>query len=428
MGDTKTTLTWLLNDEVSGKAAKVKSSLGDVETKAKSSGGILGGLGGAIGGLVSPLGLATLGVGALTGFLAGATKAAIDEQKGIAKLDAALTANVAGWDGNTGAIEAAITQRENLSFSDDELRASMSTLVTSTGDVNEALDLQTLAMDLARTKGVDLETASVAIAKASQGSTKELKAMGIELTEGATASENLAKIQKATAGQAEAYAGTMSGKWETFNNKLGDVVENIGSALLPIIEGVMDFLLTTAIPAFSDLAEMLGPVLTTIIDASKVAFGLLGDAIGFIVKYVLPPLLIGFKIAGTAIGWFVDHVVKPAIDFVSKLIGFVKDALKFLGILQDSPAEVNYSSQQRTPGYAHGGTTQPGMAWVGERGPELVRFSGGQQVYNAQQSAGMAGGGTPVSIPVYLDGREIARVVDRHLFYSLRGAAIGANS
>jgi phage-related tail protein len=380
--------------------------LGDVETKAKSSGGVLGGLGGALGGLVSPLGLATLGVGALTGFLAGATKAAIDEQKNIAKLDASLAANVAGWDGNRDAIEGVIATRTDLAFSDDDLRASMSVLVTSTGDVNEALDLQALAMDLARAKGVDLETASTAIAKASQGSTKELKAMGIELTEGATASENLAVIQKATAGQAEAYAKTMSGKWETFNNKLGDVVENIGSALLPIIEGVMDFLLTTVIPTFSEIANLLGPVL-------KGAIDVLGGA---------------FKIMGKAIGWAIDTFVKPAIDIVKGLIGFVKDALKFLGILQDEPPPVNYSTQQRTPGYAHGGTTQPGMAWVGEQGPELVRFSGGQTVYSASQSSAMAqGGGQPVELAINIDGREIGRVVDHRLRLIYSGAT-GARS
>jgi hypothetical protein len=37
--------------------------------------------------------------------------------------------------------------------------------------------------------------------------------------------------------------------------------------------------------------------------------------------------------------------------------------------------------------------------------------------------SGRGGGGmVPVTIPVQLDGREIARVADRHLYYDLRNA------
>lgn len=43
------------------------------------------------------------------------------------------------------------------------------------------------------------------------------------------------------------------------------------------------------------------------------------------------------------------------------------------------------------PGYATGTiSAPPGMAWVGERGPELLRFSGGEAVYTAQQSRALA--------------------------------------
>lgn len=45
------------------------------------------------------------------------------------------------------------------------------------------------------------------------------------------------------------------------------------------------------------------------------------------------------------------------------------------------------------PGYATGTTSaRAGMAWVGEQGPELVRFNGGERVYNAEQSKAMARG------------------------------------
>ncbi|MFF0139330.1 phage tail tape measure protein [Streptomyces sp. NPDC005227] len=44
-------------------------------------------------------------------------------------------------------------------------------------------------------------------------------------------------------------------------------------------------------------------------------------------------------------------------------------------------------------GYADGGKPRPGeLAWVGERGPELVKFKGGEEVYNHRQSLAMAEG------------------------------------
>jgi SLT domain-containing protein len=53
-------------------------------------------------------------------------------------------------------------------------------------------------------------------------------------------------------------------------------------------------------------------------------------------------------------------------------------------------------------GYASGtNSTAPGFAMVGENGPELVQFSGGQRVYNAQQTQQMTGGRPPVNVNFY---------------------------
>jgi SLT domain-containing protein len=44
-------------------------------------------------------------------------------------------------------------------------------------------------------------------------------------------------------------------------------------------------------------------------------------------------------------------------------------------------------------GYATGGLVpSTRMAWVGERGPELLQLPGGSRVYNHRQSVAMAGG------------------------------------
>lgn len=87
------------------------------------------------------------------------------------------------------------------------------------------------------------------------------------------------------------------------------------------------------------------------------------------------------------------------------------------------------------PGFATGTPSAPrGMAWVGERGPELVNFRGGERVWNSQESERMARGGTSernlsVTYNDYSSGggkrpsaNQIARETTRQLNGPLRRA------
>lgn len=361
MTDTKTTLTWLLRDQVSGPARKMEGALGAAEKRAGTSGGVFAKLGGVLGGLVNPTTLAIGGIGAVTAGLAYSIKAAADEQKNIEKLGASLKANVPNWNGNTDAIEALIKKRENLAFSDDELRNSLALLVASTHDVNAAQNLQATAMDLARLKGVDLETATVALAKANAGSTRELKALGITVDDTKDKTQIFAAIQKAAAGQAEAYAGTSSAKWETFMIKVQDVAEDIGKLLLPVMDALVTFLNDAVVPA-----------------------------------------------------------IEAVVRAISTLIGWIKDAIGFFHDLFDSDKKTQGlvagggGHNRYLPPRAAGGPVEAGGAYlVGERGPEMLVMGNraGTVVPN-----GSLGSMAPVEIPIIVDGREIARVSDRRLY------------
>lgn len=363
MADTKTTLTWLLKDQVSGPASKIKGSLGAAEAQAGKSSGVFGKLGGALGGLVNPTTLAVGGIGAMVGVLGYSIKAAADEQKNIEKMNTSLKANIPNWNGNTDAIEGLIKKRENLAFSDDELRNSMALLVASTHDVGQAQDLQATAMDLARLKGVDLETATIALAKANNGSTKELKALGIAVDDSKDKTQVLAAIQKAAAGQAEAYAGTTNAKWETFMIKVQDVAEELGTALMPVMDALVSFLSDFVVPA-----------------------------------------------------------IEAVVGAISKLIGFIKDAIGFFTQLFDSDKKTQGlvagggGHNRYIPHRASGGPVAAGGAYlVGEEGPELlVMGRGGGNIVPNGSMGGM--GGVPVEIPVILDGREVGRIMDSRLY------------
>ena len=79
------------------------------------------------------------------------------------------------------------------------------------------------------------------------------------------------------------------------------------------------------------------------------------------------------------------------------------------------------------PGFAAGTMSAPrGLAWVGERGPELVNFRGGERVYNNRDSMAMAGGGgtsvtvhqkvvTPDANSFRRSERQITRGLSRRL-------------
>lgn len=221
-------------------------------------GGILGGLGlGAGLGAVSVLSTA---VGNLTNLMGDAVQMALEEEASIAKLGAALRANVPDWDGNTAAIEETLSARMRLGFADDEQRDSLALLVAATKDETKALEVQRVAMDLARLKGISLKEASEALVKVEAGQYRMLKSLGIQLPKNATATEALAAVTKVAEGQAEAYAETSGGKLLAAQIEIGEAMEKFGLVVLPLVadgavaaaDGVM-----TVVKAFDDLNTAL---------------------------------------------------------------------------------------------------------------------------------------------------------------------------
>jgi hypothetical protein len=257
-------------DNASGQ---LKSLKGNVEALGSKAGGPLGGLIGGIAAIPGPALLAGAAIAGVTAFLADGVKSALEEEKSLARLDAALKANVSGWDGNRDAIDRAIESRMDLGFQDDQLRESMIKLVTATQNETDALKLQTLAMDVARAKDIDLATATDIVIKANAGNTKALKAMGIELEKGATRTEVLAEMQERFGGQAAAYAETTSGAMESANIAIGELAEDMGAMLLPIIGDVARAVKNDLIPAIQDMSQFVRDLITTISVADQLTEG-----------------------------------------------------------------------------------------------------------------------------------------------------------
>jgi hypothetical protein len=90
---------------------------------------------------------------------------------------------------------------------------------------------------------------------------------------------------------------------------------------------------------------------------------------------------------------------------ISGLGRFASGVLGDLGIGGGSSGGHRNYDPQTGQYYANGTMNAPGgMAWVGERGPELVNLPAGAQVFTADQSRRMASGGTAPTINVYVAG------------------------
>lgn len=102
-------------------------------------------------------------------------------------------------------------------------------------------------------------------------------------------------------------------------------------------------------------------------------------------------------------------IVGAAVFLVTAGIAMLVSALRGVPIVniqtQQVPSVSDLQAQVGT-GYARGTrSAAPGWRWVGENGPELMRFSGGETVYTAEQSHAMlaASRGTGT----YVDNRQI---------------------
>jgi len=231
-----------------------------------------------------------------------------------------------------------------LGFDDETTAVSFAKLASATNDSKEANRLLALSADLARYKGVDLSVATIAVMKATQGSTKELKAMGMEVKEGATAADNLATVQGKVSGQAQNFANTYQGAMTTMKITTDNLREALGERLLPIFTGVVQ-----KVSGFIEKINELNPnILDMIVKVVAVGTGLalivgpLLMIIGF-----LPALTAGFAllnisllpivlvIAAIAAGAFlivknwseIQPLLQPALDWIIGLFAFIRDGI-----------------------------------------------------------------------------------------------------
>ena len=289
MAERTTTLAFILKDSASKGMRELNKT---ARTLGKTAGTLNAPFAAAAKGFAIAAGAAV----AVGGAMFAAARAAAEEDASIARLNAAISANTTITDEQTKQMDAAIEARQNLAFSDDALRDSLSRLIPRTGDVTKAIELQSIAMDFARLRGVDLSTASDLVGKVFSGNTSILSRYGFTVEKGATATEALAMIQEAAAGQAEAYGNTTQGALESIQIAIDNTVEDIGRVVLPILAEVLTTFRDEIMPrvkefgiafanAFTQAIDKLRPFITTMVTQVLPAIIAVGGAIiGTLVK------------------------------------------------------------------------------------------------------------------------------------------------
>lgn len=220
-----------------------------------------GGLGHTMGNILKAgaLGAAAgIGVAAFAGIKF--VQAAVEEEAGIRRLAAAVDASGGSWAKQGSVIEKVIQDRQRLAFSDDELRSSLSLLTAITGDSDEALRRQAVAMDFARGANIDLGTASKLLGKVTDETVNVLGRYGIRVQEGADATDVLALVQQKFSGQSQAFADSAAGKWAQFKIQMDNLAETIGAALLPVVTSLGGLLASFAEKAIPKVEKLVGTV------------------------------------------------------------------------------------------------------------------------------------------------------------------------
>ncbi len=425
-------------DQASGTLNSVNNEIDGMHTKSSKLGGMLkGGL--ALGATAAVAGIAALGT-----VLVQSVKEAQAAQEVSAQLDAVLksTGGAAGMT-RDALEEQALALSKVTRFEDDAILAGNAIMLTFTNIGKDIFPRATQAtLDLSTAFGMDLQSATMMVGKALNDPIKGLTALGkagVQFTEdqkemisamveaGDVAGAQtliLAELEKQIGGSAVAAGSTMTGQMEIMKNALGNVKEQIGGALLPVLTEMLnkfgpgfiematqfaDWFVTKGLPALQSFGQFIELKVYPVLDKFGKWFEVtilphLINFINFIIQDVIPALdTFGkwmdanvFPVLRTLAQLFgetivndiqlakdafegMKGVVQGVIDFVMKLVDAVKTALDWLSKLAGAGGGTG----------AYGGTPN---APVGGGGYGVTPTGGGGGGYNNTNTRGMERG------------------------------------
>lgn len=222
--------------------------------------------------------------------------------------------------------EQASALQKLTTFGDEEIISSQSLLQSYAGEVEITQELTMAILDLAKAKGMDLQSATDAVGKTIGSSANALGRYGIAVNSAGTVSEKMAQVMeqltKKFGGQAIAAAqGT--GEIVQIKNAIGDLYEELGKNLLPAMSPTID-----AVKSFVQVAGESPRILkttasivalTAAVTGLGVAVGTVGGALSNIIALI------------TKLG-SLGKFVAPAIGAVGATVASVATAIAGYGV------------------------------------------------------------------------------------------------
>jgi len=364
--------------------------------------GPLGKVGGAMGRLrgasvtaFKAIGAAALAAGAaLVAFAANAVMAAAEDEKQTIRLNAALKARGFQLDQLSPKIDEQIKAMARLGFTDDQVRDGLEIGSRFFKNQENLLRANAVAANIAAATGKDLSTVMLAIGRGALGSTRGLMQLGIEVEKGAKLKDILRAADEKYLGVAEEVANSTSGKFAAAQIRFNEAIETFGSKLLPVLNEALAFLTETALPAFEDLMEDLGPLINGLLDE--------------FVRPLVDSFAQLFAIFDTGEGSISALEIalfplKALLLSIKLIIDGIVAGMKFIGI-------------------GGGGVAAKNL----QRAADDAGYGGGSYINPMNQ-----GGGTPMSVTsntnLYLDGRVVAKTTNTVLG-SQTNAATGSRT
>jgi len=217
-------------------------------------------------------------------------------------------------------------------------------LAVSTKSTEEAQKLLNLALDIAKGRGIELETVANALGRAQDGNTTALGRLGLGLSKSELATLSFTEVQQKLSdlygGAAAANAETFQGKIDRLKVGFDEAKESLGVALLPQVEKFIGFLNESGIPALNAfIAGLTGDEgLTNSLNQSQKGAESFGKAIaavagiisGFI-TFVREAIGLLVEFANQAIR--VVNLIKPGAD-----IGYIPNPSKTGSMLGQTPS------------------------------------------------------------------------------------------
>jgi len=325
-------------------------------------------------------------------------KAAIEDEAAQLRLASALRAATGATDAQIRATEDYISKTSLATgVADDELRPALQRLALSTKDTGKAQELLALALDVSKGSGKDLETVANALGKAQDGNTTSLGRLGLGLSKAELATLSFEQLQTKLSdlfgGAAARNAETFQGRIDVLKNGFNEAKEAVGTALLPIIEQLIEYVIVYGVPIINKFKDAFD-VVRDAVERNRENFAefaeLLRTVVFPIVEKIFGFLLdVGAKAASAIIDAFGSIVgaITPVLNFVIAGINKVIDGLNLIKVGSDI--------QKISPfGGASGGTGGGGgFSGIPSGGGGGGGFTGGGGTSGGGAVGGGAGGG-----------------------------------